>query len=265
MIKIIKALTPPVVFDVLKKLFGQKSYGFSGNYKTWAEAKSQTGGYDNPAILEQVKIAALKIKSGEAVYERDSVLFDQIQYSWPLLSGLLWIAAQKKGNLSVLDFGGALGSTYFQNRTFISDLYVTWDVVEQHHFVEFGKKELQDGRLSFFYTIEDCLKEHSPSTLLLSGVIQYLEEPFKFLTEALDKGFEYILLDRTPFANDKKNRITIQEVSPEIYAASYAHWFFSEDQFLNLFKGYDLIESFTSIDRQTEIYYKGFIFKKRCS
>ena len=45
----------------------------------------------------------MKVKKGEAVYERDSMIFDQIEYSWPVLFGLMWAAAQNSGYLKVLD------------------------------------------------------------------------------------------------------------------------------------------------------------------
>src|SRR3954462_15124415 len=115
-------------------------YGWSGHYKNWQEALSLTKGYDASAILEKVKSAVLKVKNGEAVYERDSVLFDKIEYSWPLLSALLWIALKKINELSVVDFGGSLGSSYFQNKMYLRTLKkLRWNVVEQKNFVEAGQ------------------------------------------------------------------------------------------------------------------------------
>jgi putative methyltransferase (TIGR04325 family) len=84
---------------------------FEGSYNTWQEADAHCNGYDNMDILEKVLFATLKVKNGEAVYERDSVIFDQIEYSWPVLTGLMWAAAQNSGCLKVLDFGGSLGSS----------------------------------------------------------------------------------------------------------------------------------------------------------
>ena len=56
-----------------------------------------------------------KVKNGETVYERDSVIFDQIEYSWPVLTGLMCAAAQNSGCLKVLDFGCSLGSSNLEN------------------------------------------------------------------------------------------------------------------------------------------------------
>jgi hypothetical protein len=52
------------------------------------------------------------VKTGEAVYERDSVLFDEIQYSFPVIAALLRVASANKGKLNVLDFGGSEKSHY---------------------------------------------------------------------------------------------------------------------------------------------------------
>jgi len=109
-IKIVKAFTPPILVSAIKKSSLIKS-GWHGNFKTWEEAKSKTTGYDSALILETVRDSMYKVKEGLAVYERDSVLFDAIQYSWPLLTGLMMAAAKGKGKINVLDFGGSLGST----------------------------------------------------------------------------------------------------------------------------------------------------------
>jgi putative methyltransferase (TIGR04325 family) len=77
---------------------------FEGSYSTWQEADVLCNGYDNMEILQKILSATLKVKNGEAVYERDSVIFDQNEYSWPVLTGLMCAVAQKSGCLKVLDF-----------------------------------------------------------------------------------------------------------------------------------------------------------------
>ena len=104
----LKYYIPPILYDAIDKLLNYK-YGWKGNYKTWQAALDNSSGYDSDLILQKVKDATLKVKKGEAVYERDSVLFDEIEYSWPLLSGLMLAAAKRNGELNVLDFGGSLG------------------------------------------------------------------------------------------------------------------------------------------------------------
>lgn len=262
---LIKKFLPPILLDVLKSI-QTSSYGWKGNYKSWEDAQNQAIGYDSDRILEKVRNALLKVKNGKAVYERDSVVFDEIQYSWPLLAGLMLAAAKNNGKLSVLDFGGSLGSTYYQNKKFLNQLdSVSWNIVEQNNFVKCGKKEFEDERLHFYSTIEDCKKEQTPNVLVLSSVLQYIEKPYKVLTELLQCEFEFIIIDRTPVKLIKENIITLQIVPPSIYNASYPCWIFNKTELMDFFNNnnYLLIESFISndgvIDRCS---FEGFIFRK---
>src|SRR4051812_16031823 len=86
---------------------------FTGDYDSWEAAQKDSTGYNTEIILDRTCAALLKVKNGAAVFERDSVLFDQPQYSFGLMAGLLRAAMMNNGRLSVLDFGGSLGTSYF--------------------------------------------------------------------------------------------------------------------------------------------------------
>lgn len=262
---LIKKITPPFLFDFLKSIKINK-YGWHGNYPSWEEAKNASTGYDTDEILNKVRTALLKIKNGEAVYERDSVLFDEIQYSWALLSALMLVTVKSNGRLSVLDFGGSLGSTYFQNRKFLDQLLdVTWNIVEQKHFVDAGKKDFENNRLKFYYDVNSCVEAEKPNVLVLSSVLQYIEKPYMLLDDILKYNFEYVLIDRTPFSTKNINEIKLQIVPPNIYSASYPCHFFNQEYFEGYFnsKKYNLIEKFDALDDSSSDYrFKGIILKK---
>lgn len=275
---LVKKITPPFLLGILKYLLGSNSIGWFGDYASWESAKDKCLGYDSDIILEKVKSATLAVSKGEAIYERDSVIFNKLEYSFPLLSGLLWICSANHGKLNVIDFGGALGTTYFQNKALLASIInFKWNIVEQKKFVEIGKTNFENDRLKFFYTIDDCLtsygKEERPKVVILSSVLQYLENPYEFLDHLFSKNFEYIILDRTAFLFNGSDRITIQKVPPEIYPASYPAWFFDENKIIAFFKiKYDLIFDFNSYVEGEDLYYinnkqagygKGFFFKLR--
>ena len=254
---------PPAAMHFLQSWFG--SVRFLGDYPTWEAAKRECAGYDSDAILERVKAASLAVKEGRAEFERDSVLFDKIQYSWPVLASLLRIACRNEGNLHVLDFGGSLGSSYRQNRGFLSGLKsLRWSVVEQAHFVECGQKYFQDEALRFFPDIDSCVAYHRPNVILLSSVLNYLEHPYETLQSMIDLGIDYILIDRTPFLEGMRDRLTVQKVSERIYPASYPAWFFSREKFLTFFQGrYRLMEEFDSLDKANfPSHYLGFLLSR---
>jgi putative methyltransferase (TIGR04325 family) len=261
---LLRDLIPPFLLKVYRGAVYQAE--FSGNFPNWTLARQASGGYDSDLILNKVKEALLKVKNGEAVYERDSVLFDSVQYSWPVLAGLLWIASRNNNRLNVVDFGGSLGSSYFQNRRFLAHLDgFAWNIVEQRKFVECGKRYFEDEHLKFYYTLDDCLKEQHADAILLSSVIQYLERPYDLLNEIIEKRFRYLLFDRTPFLTEGDDRITIQRVPAEIYEATYPSWFFNRHKFMDFISAsYELLADFESNDRaDIPAVFKGYIFKLR--
>jgi putative methyltransferase (TIGR04325 family) len=255
-------LIPPVLGKIYHKSI--RKSGFSGDYKCWKEASNASSGYDSDEIMTKVKEALLKVKNGEAVYERDSVLFDKVQYSWPLLAGLLWIASQEDNRLNLIDFGGSLGSSYYQNKKFLAHLRVLkWNIIEQKKFVDCGKRYFEGEHLKFYYHLDDCLKEQHSNTILLSSVIQYIEKPYELLKEIIGKRLKYVLFDRTPFLHHGEDRITVQKVPAEIYRASYPAWFFNQKKFLGFFSSeYELIADFESNDwANIPSVFKGYVFK----
>jgi len=262
----IKSLIPPILLNIIRKLKNNK-YGWKGNYNTWQEALNNSTGYDSDKILQTVKNSLLKVKNGEGVYERDSVIFNEIQYSWSLLAGLMYASAKSEGGaLKVCDFGGSLGSTYFQNKKFLDRLNdVSWSVVEQEHFVDIGKKEFEDDRLKFYHTVEESVKKENSDILVMSSVLQYIEKPYELLNDILKNDFKYILIDRTPFSRNDE-RITLQVVPPNIYEASYPCRFFDEAKFIEYFikNGYSIFEEFDALDGESEDYrFKGMILEKK--
>lgn len=224
---------PPVLVRWLRQVRGAGT-SFEGEFATWEQARVRCTGYDKDEILDRVLASTLKVKLGGAAFERDSVLFDEIEYAWPVLAGLMWAAASGGGRLNVLDFGGALGSGYFQNRKFLRTLKdVRWNVVEQPHFVEAGQKHIQDEQLRFYKTVEECLKENRPNLILLSSVLQYLERPYELLEKLGSLNASHIIVDRTPFVDSDEDRLTIQRVPKWIFPATLPAWLFSEKRFEN--------------------------------
>ena len=240
---------------------------FAGSYTSWADAEASSTGYHFEAILSKTLIAARKVKEGKAVFERDGVAFKNTQYNFPLIWALTR-AAVRYGRLHVLDFGGGLGSIYFQSRKLLHDCTkdLKWCVIEQSAHVEAGEKEFGSGELVFRESIEAACNEERYDVLILSGVLQYLPDPAGFLKSSLSKKFPSVILDRTPFMENGLARLTIQYVPKWIYPASYPAWFFSEKELLAHFSNnYDRIAEWSALDKHHpeggRAQYKGFILE----
>ena len=109
----IKAWTPPAIVDARRHWLGHTlRFGDAGD--DWAAAERQSSGYAADVIVDRVAQATREVIAGRAVFERDSVLFHEPDYRYPIVAALLHCAQANNGRLDVIDFGGSLGSTYRQ-------------------------------------------------------------------------------------------------------------------------------------------------------
>lgn len=268
----IKNIVPPVLWKVARRIRHPEAYGYFGNYSSWEEAQKVSGNYEASSILAKVQVAALKAKRGEVAFERDGVTFEKETCAWPLLACLLFIAGQNNGKLNLVDFGGSLGSSYFQHRKFLAALQeVRWSIVEQPHYVEVGKKDFEDGTLRFFDNIHGAVGATEADNIIFSSVLPFVPKPYDILEQAVKAGFKYILLDRTPLLeSDTPDRITVEKVPPKIYTASYPAWFFNREKLLRFFSemGYEKMAEWDALAGM--IYLgddsaldKGFLFRRK--
>jgi len=266
--EILKKISPPIIVDAYNSL-RTDSIHFKGVYTTWAEAAAHATGYDAGNILAKVTTAMDKVRSGEAAYERDAMTLERKAFTFPLLSALLRSALLQNGKLSVLDFGGSLGSVYFQNREFLSVVpELRWSVIEQKNFVDQGKARFQDEVLKFYYTIEECIQHERPTVALFSGVLQYIAEPYALLDKVIGLHVPSIIIDRTPTSRLTEDILTVQVVPRSLYSASYPCRIFGNGNLTRPFQdAYALMAEYDALDgtakhARTPVYFRGFIFNR---
>lgn len=268
---VLRDLLPPVVSRFLSGLLSGRT-SFVGDFGSWEEAASHAGAYDSASILEKVTTAAALVRDGKAAFERDSVTFESREYPWPVLVGLLRASVLRPDrSLSVLDFGGSLGSSYYLCRPYLEAVLpsLRWSIVEQQHFVARGRAGFETPQLRFYESIAACLQSERPNVVLLSSVLAYLPRPFEILEELL--GFEpnTVILDRTAVLQGQQ-RLTVQHVSRSFYPASYPAWFLDEARIVKAFAPrYELVASFDAVGGDVRLsggataQMRGFIFSRR--
>jgi putative methyltransferase (TIGR04325 family) len=265
----IKQISPPAVLNTYRRLKGGE-VRFKGSFSTWQEALQYASGYQEEHILEKVREATRIVIQGNAACERDSALFDRAQYPFPLIATLLRAALENSGKLTVLDFGGALGSSYYQCRDYIECIHpLRWCIVEQDKFTELGRREFQNDIIRFYDSVEQCSAAQCPQVVLFSSVLQYLNNPFTIL-ESVDRiGVDYIVIDRTPFTISGKRIITVQVVPDKLVRSSYPAWLFNEQDIRDvLANSYEEIATFDAVDGeigygQKKAKFKGIIFRRK--
>ncbi len=263
--KWLKFLIPSIVMKIIRYDY---KYGWHGDYKDWADALAKSNGYQQDDILDKIKAAALKVKNGEAAFERDSIAYKEIPCSLPVIAALRWAAGLRQQQLHVIDMGGSLGTGYRQNMYFLNDITsVSWNIIEQPHFVDCGKLYFKNNELNFFYSLEECMKEKTPGIAMFSTSLQYFEKPYSLLQEIMNYSFDFILIDRIGLSTSKKDRLTVQHVHPRYYNASYPCWFLTKEKIIKtLSSNYKLVSEYLSDETYPlgldDFTYTGFLFKK---
>jgi putative methyltransferase (TIGR04325 family) len=261
--KFLNPLVPKAARRWWRQRFGWR--WFDGDYATWAEARAATQGYDDDAVIARAVAAARVVRMGTAVWERDGATFAVPAVNAPLLAALRTIATAEGGRLNVVDYGGALGSTWWQHRKALSDLSVCWCVVEQSHFVAAGQAEFSDGELNFELTLAAACARMEPAVILLSGVLPYLERPHSVLAEAVSSGVRHIVIDRTPFWGGGRDWLTVQRTPPSLGGGSYPAWVFDREILLApLLTDFDCVQEWPGFDNpDPRLNYRGLHFSRK--
>lgn len=256
---ILKQISPPFLKLLYSRLFVKPL--FSGPYQAWDQASQESIGYDEDSIILKSHFASMEVKKGNAVFERDSILFYSQIYSTPILVGLLRAVALKENGISIVDFGGAFGSKYFHFKDLLKVRNINWLVLEQRKIVEIGNRDFKDDSLSFSenYSGGDLI-----DVLLFSSSIQYVKNYNEILTGLLRHKPKVIIFDRTPFFSSNENTsVFVQHVPKEIYKASYPTWVFRKNTFLDILSEYKIVYSEINPDQLDRRFtYKGFVFER---
>lgn len=239
---------PQGVRDLLNRLSGHAIY-YQREFADWQGAHQASGGYDEGTLLARLTAAAIAVRNGDAAWEQDGVTWDHIPPDMPLFATMGRVALACGGRLTVLDFGGGLGSSYLQCRGFLCDAQpLDWAVVEQAALVEIGQREIARDDLRFFTSIDEAVRAMRPDVALLSGVLQYLERPWEVLERIIEAEIPYLVIDRHPCSLTRE-LITVQVVPPSLYAASYPTWLFDCPRMLaRLRERYELLAAWEGKD-----------------
>jgi putative methyltransferase (TIGR04325 family) len=223
---------------------------FAGSFANWGDARARCVGYDEPDGFERIVSAARAVRTGAAAWDRDGALFVEPSANKPLLAALLDVAEHEQGKLALIDFGGALGNTWWQHRSWLSTIVRRWDIVEQAALVKRGRSEFSQPPLRFFETIAAACRDGTPPAILFSGVLQYLPDPFSFLREVSAQKFDHIIFDRLCFTKAGRHRLAIQTNGSILRAKrSYPCWFFDQARFFGeCLPGYQCVNEWQGAD-----------------
>lgn len=276
--KINRDYVPPIFVKLYRRINAYKYIHFFNGYSSWEDAHQdalrigEADAYESQNILEKVAESIQLVRSGEAMYEQDGVLFYKERNEYELLTSLFYMLSENM-HLNICDFGGSLGSTFFRYKDKLPLERLKWNIVEQRNYVDYGKDNIPE--LDFFYSIEECVNTHGKiDAILLLSVLQFLDKPYEMIDKLLLQSPRYIVIDATPFnIEDEEDCIVLEHVPSSVYRAVYPSWIFNTRRFVNYFekKGYvtafEWAYPFGSLSKKTRFGFeptqsKGFLFCK---
>lgn len=112
--------------------------------------------------------------------------------------------------------------------------------MEQEKYFRYGKAHYETGQLKFYETPKDC---PNSNVLYLSGVLAYLENPYKTLKELFALKIPYIILDRNHFLDNSETatKLTVQKTNKMTIPTSFPCRLFNKKELLDKFSDYEII------------------------
>ena len=232
----------------LRQIIRPPAIEWCGDYSSWAAASEASSGYSESNIAEKAFLAARDVIHGRAAYCRDGVTFQKSELNWPLIAGLQAVHRKLNRPIRVIDYGGAFGDSYLQNREFIKDFVEFWRVSEQPSMVERAKELPSVERLEF--SSADDANFATADLVVLSSVLQYLVDYKSLIGKLVEANPSAIFIDRTGFVEEARarERITKQTVRPPLYSASYPCRFFVKSELMKLFAPHRIKAEWDALD-----------------
>ena len=191
----------------IKTFFAPSRLHLEGSFSSFHEAEKNCSGYSDSIVLDKVYSAVKDVLNGYGTYERDGTVFSPRPKNLRLTHIFKSILQEYS---IIVDYGGGLGGSYINHRDIIPET-VDYYVVEQPNFVERGRQLASDFNLPLTFSSSLSNIPNKIDLVILSGLLQYVPNPYSILSEVLILSPQYLLIDRTSFSNDHKWKLQVND------------------------------------------------------
>jgi putative methyltransferase (TIGR04325 family) len=172
--------------------------------KSWGDATSRSSGYQSPQTINS-------LIGSDPVSEQNHVSENLIgsrfqQVASAFLEGVA--SAQLQTTIRVLDIGGGLGEYFFLLEKIVPSLTVHWTIVETSAVCELAIRTVP-AQTNLVWTDSVDHVEGNFDIVLMSSVIQYVENPYELLNIGIEKS-NFLILNRCPLTTSKTGVVCIQ-------------------------------------------------------
>jgi putative methyltransferase (TIGR04325 family) len=140
-------------------------------------------------------------------------------------------------SLSILDWGGALGQSYFVAKALLPDnVEIDYHCKETRSLVEWGRQLMPDQH---FHDDESCLERRYG--MVMAHASFYYTRYWESLMEGLAKATaKYLLITRQPFVLDVPSYVCLERLYRFGYQVEAPAWVFNRASFLREAEKHDL-------------------------
>ncbi|MGL5808000.1 MAG: methyltransferase domain-containing protein [Xenococcaceae cyanobacterium] len=282
--RLIKGLTPPLVWESIRKLSTAIE---ERKYREWEyvpegweaeKTNDKIKGWNVESVLEGYKA------DWDNFFDRldRSLSFDifpnpdgsnGIDYNFHNMittyAYSLLTATKHKSSISMLDWGGAIGHYYLVSKKIAPDLAIDYHCKEVPVLAEYGQSLFPE---THFYDDDTCL-EKKYDFVLVCGAFHYMKDWTVYLEKFARATEEngYLLVTRLPVVHEVPSFVIVQRAYRYGYDTEYLSWCFNRGDFLKLAEanGLKLVKEFLTekinpvgnAPEQPEAF-RGFLFFK---
>jgi len=198
---------PPVFGKILRKIIKEKKVVVYKDYEEAFKNCKTTNAYENSDLCQMIGEKTINYRN--YLKERPC----KIKPSSFFLASSIYghLLSNSSSKITVLDFGGACGTHYFETRPLFDErIKFDWNVVETTGMVNSAKNHgLESEELHFFDNIENVVKK--VDLLHSSGALQYVPNWSLFLEKLACVNAERMLFTRMMFSENDRTFIMIQK------------------------------------------------------
>jgi len=196
--------------------------------KNWESAVSRSSGYQSQQTMRAIRGSDPVVSKGTP----SGYLGGRYQQvASAILSCLNSEKLKLDTTIRVLDIGGGLGEYFFLLRDNVPNIKFEWLILETQSICQLAKVERPDfPGVSWTDALNDSSQTFD--IVLLSGVIQCLEQPFELIEMAMRKAPQ-LIFNRLPLSSKAHNLVCIQRPGLFESKGSYPVHIFSERLFFS--------------------------------
>jgi putative methyltransferase (TIGR04325 family) len=178
------------------------------------------------------------------------------------------LTAHKKGQISLLDWGGGIGHYYVISKALLPEVTIDYHCKDLPLLCEVGRELLPEA--NFYENEEDCFAR-TYDLVLASSSLHYSEDWQRIAQRLALATGSYLYVTRLPIINRKASFVVVQRPYQFGYETEYLCWFLNREEFLIHMSTLemDLVREFL-IQEKPHVYgapeqgdYRGFLFRPR--